>query len=261
MKELFTYAFNSKEEFDAEDYFDDMFYASKNGKLYIARNIDEVEGLFYDVAEREEGINCVSVVAFDWKQQDRDHFLKGYAWLSKRIEQTKGEEEISVAPYCWALLRDEQLARRIERLRTLCKLDAPKAVIEKEKHSLFEEMIFEAFGESYQDIIFVCGENAPEKGSRADLENERVVAQFLNVYEDVLAYLDKNREASIGDIQKEFKLNDDFAKYLVEQLENNECVWECGGQVVFLQNQRRLKINATPYGRDTAFWGEGTNEG
>ncbi len=248
MKELFTYTFDCGVKFDAKAYFDSLKAATKEGKLYIARKFDYVDGLYYEVAETEEDMNCVSVATLGWNKGDADNVLAIYDRLLQEIEKSKEAENFNVAPYCVGELRAANVENRVNRLRSLYKLSAPQMIIENEKRALLEELAFNRFGENYQDIILVEGENPPKKGSRANLANKRVIARFIDLYEDVLAYVQKKGGAvSTVDIQKEFKLGYSFSRYLLEQLEANNCL--DGGK-------DRLKINATPYDDDTKFLDE-----
>ncbi len=249
MKELFTYTFDCGVKFDAKAYLDSLKAATKEGKLYIARKFDYVDGLFYEVAETEEDMNCISVATLDWNKGTADNVLAIYDRLLQEIEESKEAESFDVAPYCVGELRFANVENRVNRLRALYKLGAPQMIVENEKRALLEELVFNHFSESYQDIILVEGENPPEKGSRADLANKRVVAQFIDLYDAVLAYVQKKGGAvSTVDIQKEFKLGYSFVRYLIEQLEANTCF--VGG------GKDRLKINATPYDNDTKFLDE-----
>ncbi len=248
MKELFTYTFDCGVKFDAKAYLDSLKAATKEGKLYIARKFDYVDGLYYEIAETEEAMNCVSVAILDWSKCDVDSFLGLYDRLLQEIEKSKEAESFDVAPYCVGELRFANVENRVNRLRALYKLGAPQMIVENEKHALLEELVFNYFGESYQDIILVEGENPPAKGSRTDLANKRVVARFIDVYEDVQTYVKKKGGVvSTVDIQKEFKVGYSFARYLLEQLEANNCL--DGGK-------DKLKINATPYDNDTKFLDE-----
>ncbi len=247
MKELFIYKFNTEKEFNTKAYLDSLKAATKEGKLYIARKFDYVDGLFYEVAETEEDKNCVSVATFDWSKCGAG-FLAIYDRLLQEIEKRKEEEHFDVAPYCVGELRAANVENRVNRLRALYKLGAPQMIVENEKRALLEELVFNRFGERYQDIILVEGENPPTKGSRADLANKRVIAQFIDLYEDVQAYVKKKGGVvSTIDIQKEFKVGYSFVRYLLEQLESNACL---GG------GKDRLRIDATPYDNDTKFLDE-----
>ncbi len=262
MRKLFTYKFNSDKGFQVEDYLYDMMEATQDGKLYIARTIDE-DGAYYEVAETEEDMNCISVVAMDWGVDNIEQFPDLYGGVIRRIRE-KNENSVEEKPYWRNGLRAQALEQRAKRLRRLFEIKAPLQVIEKEMHSLYEEMIFNCFGISYQDIILVRGSNPPEKGSQEDLENKKIVRRFIDGYEDMTKYIAEKKDFRFVDFQKEFKIGYFFADYVISNLESNGFVSNWKGNCVFqgieLEEFEKIEIDATPYDKDTKFLDETSEE-
>ncbi len=263
MRKLFTYKFDGDRGVKLEDYLYDMMDATQDGKLYIARTIDE-NGAYYEVAETEEDMNCVSVVEINWGRYDIEQIPYKFDFLIEYLQENKEENLSDIKYYLPDGVRAKAFEQRAKRLHRLFKIKAPRQVIAKEKHSLYEEMIFNHFGTSYQDIILVSGFNPPEKGSRADLGNKRVIRRFIDGYEDITKYIAEKKDFRFVDFQRELRIGYSFADYAIDNLEANGFVSKWQGNCIFqgidLKEFERIEIDATPYDKDARFLDETSEE-
>ncbi len=299
MIKLFTYDFSQEEKFDAKKYLEALKNATENGKLYIARNIDFIDGLYNEVAVSMEEMNAVVVVNIDWNKFDTHKILYKFNSLLEEIEKNKGQENIfetKILPifasfkhfllnqkqwneewasvkenakkyserlyapkfYCFPSICAKRFENRINRLSKLFEMNAPKIVIENEKHSLFETMVFFYCADRYHDIKLednYCAVN-PDKG-RADVENEKFVMQFLEVYQEIAEFVKDNVEVTTAQIQKYFKIGYSFMVYALDMLEDNCLVVEWQGKFkdtgLKLDDVNEIVINTKPFKRDDKF--------
>ncbi len=255
MENLFTYQFVCTEKFNAEAYLESLIAATKDNRLYLARNIDQ-DGLFYDVAEKVEDMNAVSVVAIDWTKCDKRRFLFKFDYWVQEIEKNKGAKGLYPAKHYPSAVRAKQMENRVDRLSKLLELGAPEIVIEKEKQSLLEEMAFVFFAQWYQDVLFVQGANPPEKGSRADLANQETVQRFVKLYERVARGIEEGVSLRIADLQKNFQMGYSVATYLLSNLQANGFLVDGKFAGRKIESFEKLKIDGTPYDKDTKFLDE-----
>ncbi len=180
-------------------------------------------------------------------------------WDSVKENAKKDSEKI-YAPefYCFPSICAKRFENRINRLNKLLEMNAPKIVIENEKHSLFETMIFYYCADRYHTVKLednYCAVN-PEKG-RVDVENEKFVMQFLEVYQDIAQFVKDNVEVTTAQIQKHFKIGYSFMIYALDMLEDNCLVVEWQGKFkdtgLKLDDANEIVINTKPFKRDDKF--------
>ncbi len=296
MIKLFTYDFSKEEKFNAKKYLEALQNATKNGKLYIARNIDFVDGLYNEVAVSTEDMNAVAVVNVDWNKYDIHKLLYKFDSLLEEIGKTKEQENIfetKILPtfasskhfllnqrqwneewdsvkenakkdseklytpeyYCSPSICAKRFDNRINRLSKLFEMNAPKIVTENEKHSLFETLVFFYCADRYHTVKLEDDYHAvePIKG-RTDVENEKFIMQFLEIYQEMAQFVKDNVEVTAVQIQKHFKIGYSFMIYALDMLEDNCLVVEWQGKFkdtgLKLDDANEIVINTKPFKRD-----------